>query len=133
MRLLSFTFETYLDSPLQMSMPIKNFTFTEAQQQIQKLNIKGAPDFELINNKMLSELPKEGIKFLVLLYNAVLRLKYWPLQLKVGQIILVLKLGKTPHEEIIGNRLIEIYIRIVKLRLRSVSISCCFKSKVVVL
>ena len=117
----------------QPHIRFKNFTFTEVQQQIQKLNIKKASGFELINGKVLFELPKEGIKFLVLLYNAVLRLKYWPLQLKVGQIILVLKLGKTPHEEIIGNRLIEIYIRIVKLRLRSVSISCCFKSKVVVL
>jgi hypothetical protein len=90
--------ETYLDSPVQMSMPIKNFTFTEVQQQIQKLNIKKAPGFELINDKVLSELPKEGIKFLVHLYNAVLRLKYWSLQLKLGQIILVLKPDKPPHE-----------------------------------
>ena len=90
--------ETYLDSPLQMSMPIKNFTFTEVQQQIQKLNIKKAPGFELINGKVLSELPKEGIKFLVHLYNVVLRLKYWSLQLKFGQITLVQKPGKPPHE-----------------------------------
>jgi hypothetical protein len=44
-----------------MSMPIKDFTFTEVQQQIRKLNIKKVPGFELINGKVLNELPKEGI------------------------------------------------------------------------
>jgi hypothetical protein len=62
------------------------------------LNKKEAPGFELINGKMLSELPMEGIKSLEQLYNAVLRLKYWPLQLKLGQIILVPKPGKPPQE-----------------------------------
>jgi hypothetical protein len=33
--------ENYLDSPLQITMPIKNFTFTEVQQQIQ--NLKESP------------------------------------------------------------------------------------------
>jgi hypothetical protein len=75
-----------------------SITLTEVQQQIQKLNIKKAPGFELIHGKVLSEMPKEGIKFLVHLYNAVLRLKYWPLLLKLGQIILVQKPGKPPHE-----------------------------------
>jgi hypothetical protein len=32
--------ENYLDSPLKMTMPIKNFTFTEVQQQIQNWNKK---------------------------------------------------------------------------------------------
>jgi hypothetical protein len=68
--------EYYLDSPLQMSMPIKNITLTEIHQQIQNLNKKKAPGIELINGKVLSELPMEGIKFLVQLYNAILRLKY---------------------------------------------------------
>jgi len=88
--------------------------FTEVQQQIQKLNIKKAPGFELINGKVLSELPKEGIKFLVLLYNAVLRLKYWPLQLKLGQILLVQKPGKPPHE-VTSYRPISLLPRISKI------------------
>ena len=78
-------------------MPIKNFTFTEAQQQTE-IKYKETPGFELINDKVLYELPNEGIKFLVHLYNAILRLKYWPLQLKLGQIILVQKPDKPPHE-----------------------------------
>jgi hypothetical protein len=57
---LNLEIENYEYSPLQMSMPIKNFALTEVHQQIQNLNKKKAPGFELINGKVLSELPMEG-------------------------------------------------------------------------
>lgn len=81
-----------------MSVPIKNFTSAEIREQIKNLNKKKSPGYDLINGKVLSELPDEGIKFLRLLFNAILRLKYWPMQLKFGQIILIQKPGKPPHE-----------------------------------
>jgi hypothetical protein len=106
--------EKYLDSPLQTSKPIKHFTYTEVYHQIQKLNKKKAPGFELINGRVLSELPVEGIISLVHLYNAVLRLKYWPLQLKLAQIIVVPKPGK-PLQEVSSYRPISLLPVISKL------------------
>jgi len=90
--------ENFLDSPLQMSLPIKKFTFPEVYQQIKNLNKKKAPGIDQINGKILIELPREGIKALVQLFNTVLRWKYWPMQLKLGLIILVPKPGKPPYE-----------------------------------
>ena len=47
--------------------------------------------------KVLKELPPIGIKFLSYIFNAVLRLHHFPVQWKVAQVILILKLGKPPH------------------------------------
>lgn len=90
--------ENFLETPLQMSVPIKNVTSAEIREQIKNLNKKKSPGYDLINGKVSSELPVEGIKFLTLLFNAILRLKYWPMQLTFGQIILIQKPGKPPHE-----------------------------------
>jgi hypothetical protein len=46
---------------------------------------------------MLIELSRKGIVMLTYLYNAILRLNYWPKQLKVAEIILISKLGKNPN------------------------------------
>jgi len=40
---------------------------------------------------MLKELPKEGLLNLTSIFNAVLRLKYWPKSLKITQIIMIHK------------------------------------------
>ena len=81
-----------------MSLPIKNFKLPEVYQQIKNLNKKKAPGIDQINGKVLTELPREGIKALVQLFNAVLSWKYWPMQFKLGLIILVPKSGKPPQE-----------------------------------
>lgn len=90
--------DEYLETPLQMSLPIKNFTFSEVKKEIDHLNKKKAPGFELINAKVLSELPASAIQLICLIFNAVLRIKHWPIQLKFAQIILIPKPGKPPHE-----------------------------------
>ena len=53
---------------------------------------------DLITPTMLKELPHKGILLLTHLFNAILRLHYWPLSLKVAEIILIPKPGKDPTE-----------------------------------
>jgi len=53
---------------------------------------------DLITPTMLKQLPHKGILLLTYLFNAILRLHYWPLSLKVAEIILIPKPGKGPTE-----------------------------------
>jgi hypothetical protein len=43
---------------------------------------------------MLKELPKEGLVNLMCIFNAILRLEYWPKSLKIAQIVIIPKCGK---------------------------------------
>lgn len=62
---------------------------------IQKdLNAKKAPEYDLITGKILKELPAKALRFLTIIYNAVLRINYYPSQWKVAQTILLPKPGK---------------------------------------
>lgn len=90
--------EEYLTAPLQLSLPIKAFSPLEIIQEIKYLNSKKAPGYDLITGKALKELPRKGIILLTILFNAILRLTYWPLQLKFAQIFMILKPGKPPNE-----------------------------------
>jgi hypothetical protein len=76
-------------------MPIKNISIKEVSNTIKKdLNVKKAPDYDLITSKMVKELPEKALRLLIIIYNAILRLSYCPAQWKVAQIILVPKPGK---------------------------------------
>lgn len=90
--------EDFLEAPLQMSLPIKKFSLYEIKEEIKYLNKKKAPGYDLINGRILSELPDKAIQYLQLIFNGVLRIKYWPSQFKFAQIILIPKAGKPPHE-----------------------------------
>jgi hypothetical protein len=46
----------------------------------------------------MKELPKKGLVMLTYIFNAMLRLSYWPKQLKTSEIILMPKSGKDPKE-----------------------------------
>jgi hypothetical protein len=43
---------------------------------------------------MMKELPKKGLVMLTYIFSAVLKLGYWPKQLKTAEIILIPKPGK---------------------------------------
>lgn len=89
----------YLESPQQMSLPISPFKPSEVKQIIDSdLNAKKAPGYDLITGKLLKELPRKGIVFLALIFNAVLRLQIVPSQWKVAQIVTVPKPGKPPNQ-----------------------------------
>jgi hypothetical protein len=47
---------------------------------------------------MMKELPKKGLVVLTYIFNAMLRISYWPKQLKTAEIILIPKPGKDPKE-----------------------------------
>lgn len=90
--------EDELQTPLQMALPIQKFTIAEIENEIKMLNNKKSPGQDLITPIILKQLPEQGIKFLRNLFNGILRLTYWPLQLKFAQIILIPKPGKPPND-----------------------------------
>jgi hypothetical protein len=89
----------YLDSPLQLSPPIPPFKPSEVRKTIsENLNPKKAPGLDLITGRLLKELPQKGVLLLTFIFNAVLRLEYFPSQWKIAQIIVIPKPGKPLHE-----------------------------------
>ena len=75
-------------------------TFNELKSVI-KHDIKNfkAPGYDLITGKLLKELPEKGIKNLLYIINASLRLKYVPSQWKVAEVLMILKPGKQPNDK----------------------------------
>ena len=59
----------YLNQTHQLDLPISKFSKNEVIQTINKLNLRKAPGYDLIIAKILKELPKDGITY-ILLYNA---------------------------------------------------------------
>jgi hypothetical protein len=47
---------------------------------------------------MLKKLPEKGLVMLTYIYNAMIRLNFWPIPLKRAEIILIIKPGKDPRE-----------------------------------
>ena len=88
----------YLEEPLQLSLPIKLTTPKEVSKVISKLHQKKAPGYDLITSKLLRMLPKKGLVFLTILYNAIMRASYYPDLWKVSQIIMIPKPGKEPNK-----------------------------------
>lgn len=85
----------FLEAPHQLQLPPRNFTITEVTSTIFKnLNPKKSPGYDLITGRVLQELTPLAIRLITLLFNAVLRLNYFPDQWKVAQIILIKKPGK---------------------------------------
>jgi hypothetical protein len=78
-----------LETAYQLGPPINS---------LNSLNPKKSSGYDLITGKILKELPTIRIKYLIQLFNAVLLEGYFEAQLKVAQIILILKLGKPPNE-----------------------------------
>ncbi|KAK2579951.1 hypothetical protein KPH14_007631 [Odynerus spinipes] len=92
------TISEYLETPLQLCLPIKHFSPGEIRFEIKLLNHKKAPDFDLINAKVLKELPKKAIMAITQIYNAIIRTDYFPVLWKFAKIILIHKPGKPQHE-----------------------------------
>lgn len=92
------TIINFLETPFQMDLPIKKFKITEVKNVISELKDKKAPGFELITGKILKELPDKCVRLIMYLFNAILRLQYFPMQWKVAQIIMIQKPGKNANE-----------------------------------
>lgn len=102
-----------LGEPLQTHQTII-ITPKEIKEVIGTLNPKKAPGIDLITAKMLKELPKKGLVKLLHIFNAILRLNYWPKPLKIGQIIMILKPGKN-QTDVSSYRPISLISTIAKL------------------
>lgn len=79
-----------------MYQPIKYSSPREVGREIQKLNSKKAPGYDLINVKVLKELPKKEVVTITQIY-AIIRTQYFPIQWKYAKIILY-KPDKPPNE-----------------------------------
>lgn len=94
----------FLETPSQMGLPINKFKISEIKKMIKiKLNAKKAPGYDLINGRILKELPESGYRLITYISNAILRNGYFPSQWKVAEIILIPKPGK-PREEVTSYR-----------------------------
>lgn len=88
-----------LEAPFQMSPLPKLFTAKEVTRMIKNnLNSKKAPGYDDVTGKLIKELPKKGIVLLTIIFNAILRLGYFPAQWKVAKVILIPKPGKPPQD-----------------------------------
>lgn len=63
--------------------------------QLAKLKKRKSPGEDNIQNELLKNLSRKAIVFLTQLFNACLRLSYFPLTLKSAKIVAILKPGKT--------------------------------------
>src|SRR5204862_4697938 len=94
------TINNFLDAPFQMDLPIKNFKYTEVKTILQhNLNPQKSPGFDQLTGNVLMELPDKCVRFITIVFNAILRNSYFPDQWKVAQIILIPKEGK-PRKEV---------------------------------
>jgi hypothetical protein len=78
-------------------------TPAEVKKHILQLKPKKAPGFDLITAEILKHLPRKGTILLTILFNAVLRLQYFPQLWKLSTINMVPKPGK-PLTEVASYR-----------------------------
>lgn len=70
------------------------FTKAELETTIANLNVKKATGMDKISNKMIFHLPQTAVRIMLFIFNAILRLEYYPQQWKISQIIMIPKPGK---------------------------------------
>lgn len=87
-----------LEAPYQMSLPVKSVKLSEIKKIIKTVNPNKAPGFDLITGRILKELPEKVVRLITIIFNAILRVGYFPDQWKVAQIIVVPKPGKPLHD-----------------------------------
>ncbi|GBP08695.1 Probable RNA-directed DNA polymerase from transposon X-element [Eumeta japonica] len=85
-----------VDLPSTVSSPPHpvTFEFREVQNVIANLNPKKAPGIDGISNKMMIELPRVAVRILLFIFNAMLRLEYFPNNWKVAVVKMIPKPGK---------------------------------------
>jgi len=66
--------------PYPIDIPTKPFSVKKVRAIIKNLNLKKAPSYDLIINQILQKLSEIGIKFIILLCNAVLRRDFFPME-----------------------------------------------------
>jgi len=80
----------FLNSSLPVSFPVEPFTPNDIKYTIQKSSLNKSPGFDLITAEVARSLPERAIVHISHIYNAILRLSYFPLLWEFSTIILVL-------------------------------------------
>ena len=87
-----------LNQDLQLDVPLKPVTPNETARTIKSMKNNKAPGFDLIDKKVLEELPRKAVVYLTMAFNAMMRIGYFPDLWKVSQVMMIYKPGKPPHE-----------------------------------
>lgn len=88
----------FINAQYQMSLPINKIKKREVRRIIcHEVYLKKAPGFDLITGKIRQELPDAGFRMITILFNAILRLGYFPLKWKILKIIMIQKPGKNEN------------------------------------
>jgi hypothetical protein len=91
--------EDSINTPCQMSLPIKAFSPKEVRKEVSQLNPRKAPGYDFITGQLLQAVPKKAIVLLCTIFNGILRLSYFfPTTWKHAEIKMIHKPGKPPHE-----------------------------------
>ena len=77
---------------------IPKTTAQEIRNIIDKTKNNRAPGIDLINGKILKNLPPKAIRLMTIIFNAILRIQYFPKPWKLAQIKMLPKAGKDPHQ-----------------------------------
>lgn len=89
----------YLENLLPTMLPIQHTSSTKVYETIAKeLKSRKTPGYDLIDSKILKELPKKPLFFITILFNGIIRKAHISTHLKTARIILFLKPGKPPNE-----------------------------------
>lgn len=67
---------------------------SEVVSLIENLNPKKACGYDDINNRLLKNMPTRGIDLITLIFNACLKLAYFPVSWKIGKVVAIGKPGK---------------------------------------
>jgi len=90
--------DNLLESPCQMSFPIRKISINEVSSEIKWLNSKKAPGWDKKDGITLKILPPKCVRFLMFIFNAMLRVDHFPSQWKCAEIIMILKPNKGKNE-----------------------------------
>lgn len=87
-----------LAEPLEAQPSLKPVKVKQVITVVKSLNSHKAPGYDLLTAGLLKQLPEKGFKLITYIFNAVLRLKIFPEQWKVAQILMIPKPGKNPED-----------------------------------
>ena len=68
----------YIDTDLATTSNIRMLTPKQIEIEIRHLSTRKAPGIDHVSPLMLKELSRKGIVLLTYLFNAIIRLQYWP-------------------------------------------------------
>jgi len=88
--------ETFLNASLPLTLPVKSFTPNDVKYAILKCSLNKLPVYDRVTAEVARSLPTRAIVHITHIFNAALRLSYFPLLWKFSTIILFPKPNKPP-------------------------------------